>query len=306
MANRSHSEIENSGNGRYLSVDSVQELINKFKQYSDNLNEDDIVKVSLDTTAYTIFNTFFKWFPYVITDDHRVKNPTISISVDNDYIVIDKQDTYSNTIPCTFDTSSNQLDYKPLIDQFLNKSNYANVDCQSYDSYTDKLSGILVMRESHLHQMQYFKDCLITANNCDIDTIRALEQTNTISLPVHSQDNNLNLDSIKNHCEQSSEFIAGIIIPEDVTVTKEIVDLLHGINAYVYKQCAYKEMIDSNKLSAIGVDIIGFGPIAVSDELSPFLPASSETGTSISYGSIYNKPAHERSVAILQTITTSE
>ena len=73
MANRSHSEIENSGNGRYLSVDSVQELINKFKQYSDNLNEDDIVKVSLDTTAYTIFNTFFKWFPYVITDDHRVK-----------------------------------------------------------------------------------------------------------------------------------------------------------------------------------------------------------------------------------------
>ena len=306
MANRSHSEIENSGNGRHLSVDSIQELISKFKPFSDNLNDEDIVKVSLDTTAYSIFNTFFKWFPYIITDDQKVKNPTITITTTGKWIVIDKLSTYSETIPCTFDTSVNQTEYKPLLQDYLTKSDYANVDCQSYDSYTDKLSGILVMRESHLHQMQYFKDCLITANNCDIDTIRALEQTNTVSLPVDCRNNILNLSSIKDHCEQSSEFIAGIIIPEGVTVTQEIVNTLHSINAYVYKQCTYNEVIDSNKLSNIGVDIIGFGPIAVSDELSPFLPASSETGTSISYGSIYNRPAHERSVAILKTITTSE
>jgi len=306
MANRAHSEIENSRNGRHLSVDSIQELIKAFKPFSDNLNDDDIVKVSLDTTAYKIFNTFFKWFPYIITDDQSVKNPTITITVTEKWIIIDKLKTYSETIPCTFDTFVNQTEYKPLLQDYLTKSNYANVDCQSYDSYTDKLSGILVMRESHLHQMQYFKDCLITANNCDIDTIRALEQTNTVSLPVDCKNNILNLSSIKDHCEQSSEFIAGIIIPEGVTVTQEIVDTLHNINAYVYKQCTYNEVIDSNKLNNIGVDIIGFGPIAVSDELSPFLPASSETGTSISYGSIYNKPAHERSVAILKTITTSE
>jgi len=306
MANRAHSEIENSRNGRHLSVDSIQELTKAFKPFSDNLNDDDIVKVSLDTTAYKIFNTFFKWFPYIITDDQSVKNPTITITVTEKWIIIDKLKTYSETIPCTFDTFVNQTEYKPLLQDYLTKSNYANVDCQSYDSYTDKLSGILVMRESHLHQMQYFKDCLITANNCDIDTIRALEQTNTVSLPVDCKNNILNLSSIKDHCEQSSEFIAGIIIPEGVTVTQEIVDTLHNINAYVYKQCTYNEVIDSNKLNNIGVDIIGFGPIAVSDELSPFLPASSETGTSISYGSIYNKPAHERSVAILKTITTSE
>ena len=306
MANRAHSEIENSRNGRHLSVDSIQELIKAFKPFSDNLNDDDIVKVSLDTTAYKIFNTFFKWFPYIITDDQSVKNPTITITVTEKWIIIDKLKTYSETIPCTFDTFVNQTEYKPLLQDYLTKSNYANVDCQSYDSYTDKLSGILVMRESHLHQMQYFKDCLITANNCDIDTIRALEQTNTVSLPVDCKNNILNLSSIKDHCEQSSEFIAGIIIPEGVTVTQEIVDTLHNNNAYVYKQCTYNEVIDSNKLNNIGVDIIGFGPIAVSDELSPFLPASSETGTSISYGSIYNKPAHERSVAILKTITTSE
>ena len=184
MANRAHSEIENSRNGRHLSVDSIQELIKAFKPFSDNLNDDDIVKVSLDTTAYKIFNTFFKWFPYIITDDQSVKNPTITITVTEKWIIIDKLKTYSETIPCTFDTFVNQTEYKPLLQDYLTKSNYANVDCQSYDSYTDKLSGILVMRESHLHQMQYFKDCLITANNCDIDTIRALEQTNTVSLQL--------------------------------------------------------------------------------------------------------------------------
>ena len=48
----------------------------------------------------------------------------------------------------------------------------------------------------------------------------------------------------------------------------------------------------------MGVDIIGFGPIATTDELSPFLPNTS----SIAYGTIHNKPAHERSVAILNTV----
>ena len=96
------------------------------------------------------------------------------------------------------------------------------------------------MRESHLHQSEFYKDCIITSNNADIDTIRALEQTQTVSLPVHCEDNNLDVSGIKDHCEQSEEFIAGIIIPEEVVVTKEIIDLVHKTNGYVYKQCPIK------------------------------------------------------------------
>ena len=47
------------------------------------------------------------------------------------------------------------------------------------------------MRESHLHQSEFYKDCIITSNNADIETIRALEQTQTVSLPVHCEDNKL-------------------------------------------------------------------------------------------------------------------
>lgn len=296
MANRSHSQIENSRNGRHLSIETIYLLIHTFKELiSDNLTDDDIVKVSLDDITYDIFSTFFKWFPYTITDDQKVKTAT-TITFDTDNIVVSYNDK-KTLIPIEFAWNSN-IDYKSTIEKFLQWSKYVNIDCQSYNSFTDKLSGILVMRESHRHQMQYFKDCVITANNCDMDTINALEQSKTVSLAVNLQNNKLDFAGIESHCLQSAEFIAGIIIPEDVSVTKEIVNQLHDIDAYVYKQCTYKEIIDSDTYFDMGVDIIGFGPIATTDELSPFLPSTS----SISYGTIHNKPAHERSVAILNTV----
>ena len=74
MANRSHSEVENSGNGRHLSITSVQELLNTFKDnLSEHLTEDNIVKINLDPVTNLIFKTYFKWFPYVITDDTKIK-----------------------------------------------------------------------------------------------------------------------------------------------------------------------------------------------------------------------------------------
>ena len=296
MADRSHSQTENSRNGRHLSIETIYSLIDSFKEtVSDNLTEKDIVKVSLDNTSYKIFSTFFKWFPYTITDDQKVKTTT-TVTQKSDKIIILYQGK-ETLIPLEYSWNSN-VEHSSSVTKFLDWSHYKNINCQSYDSFTDKLSGVFVMRESHLHQMQHFKDCLVTANNCDIDTIKALEQTKTVSLAVNLQDNKLDIEGIKDHCSQSPEFIAGIIIPEDVTVTSEIINELHNIDAYVYKQCSYKEVLDSNKFFTMGVDIIGFGPIATTDELSPYLPNES----SIAYGTIHNKPAHERSVAILNTV----
>lgn len=296
MADRSHSQTENSRNGRHLSIETIYSLIDSFKEtISDNLTEKDIVKVSLDNTSYKIFSTFFKWFPYTITDDQKIKTTT-TVTQDSDKIII-LYEGKETLIPLDYSWNSN-VEHSSSVTKFLDWSHYKNINCQSYDSFTDKLNGILVMRESHLHQMQYFKDCIITANNCDIDTIKALEQSNTVSLAVNLKDNKLDIESVTEHCTQSAEFVAGIIIPEDVAVTNKIIEQLHSIDSYVYKQCSYKEVLDSNKFFTMGVDIIGFGPIATTDELSPFLPNTS----SIAYGTIHNKPAHERSVAILNTV----
>ena len=161
------------------------------------------------------------------------------------------------------------------------------------------------MRESHLHQSEFYKDCVITSNNADIDTIRALEQTQTVSLPVHCEDNKLDINGIKDHCEQSEEFIAGIIIPEEVEVSKEIVDLVHKTDGYVYKQCSYKEMLNAKAYYNLGVDILGFGPIATIEELSVYLPRSEQTGTSLSYGRIYTTPANSVSVELLKTLVSN-
>jgi len=296
MADRSHSQTENSRNGRHLSIETIYSLIGSFKEtISDNLTDEDIVKVTIDNTSYKIFSTFFKWFPYTITDNQKVKTPT-TVTQDSDNIIISYKGK-ETLIPLDYSWNRN-VEYSSSVTKFLDWSHYKNINCQSYDSFTDKLNGILVMRESHLHQMQYFKDCIITANNCDIDTIKALEQSKTVSLAVNLKDNKLDIESVTEHCTQSAEFVAGIIIPEDVAVTEEIIEQLHSIDSYVYKQCSYKEVLDSNKFFTMGVDIIGFGPIATTDELSPFLPNTS----SIAYGTIHNKPAHERSVAILNTV----
>jgi len=296
MADRSHSQTENSRNGRHLSIETIYSLIGSFKEtISDNLTDEDIVKVTIDNTSYKIFSTFFKWFPYTITDNQKVKTPT-TVTQDSDNIIISYKGK-ETLIPLDYSWNRN-VEYSSSVTKFLDWSHYKNINCQSYDSFTDKLNGILVMRESHLHQMQYFKDCIITANNCDIDTIKALEQSKTVSLAVNLKDSKLDIESVTEHCTQSAEFVAGIIIPEDVAVTEEIIEQLHSIDSYVYKQCSYKEVLDSNKFFTMGVDIIGFGPIATTDELSPFLPNTS----SIAYGTIHNKPAHERSVAILNTV----
>lgn len=302
MADRSHSEIENGRNGRYLNLETIQNLISLFKEnITDNLSDEDIVKINLDDVSNEIFKTFFKWHKFIVTCD-EIKNPSVNIEIIDDHIQVTSEDqTYQLKIKSSIKDQL-QENYKSFNKKFLNFSSYVGVDCQSYDNFTDKLSGIFVMRESHLHQSEFYKDCIITSNNADIETIRALEQTQTVSLPVHCENNQLDIDSIKEHCKQSEEFIAGIIIPEEVEVTKEIINLIHNTDGYVYKQCSYKELLNAKTFYELGVDIIGFGPIATIEELSVYLPSSEETGTSLSYGRIYTTPASSVSVEVIKTL----
>ena len=302
MADRSHSEIENGRNGRYLNLETIQNLISLFKEnITDNLSDEDVVKINLDDVSNEIFKTFFKWHKFIVTCD-EIKNPSVNIEIIDDHIQVTSEDqTYQLKIKSSIKDQL-QENYKSFNKKFLNFSSYVGVDCQSYDNFTDKLSGIFVMRESHLHQSEFYKDCIITSNNADIETIRALEQTQTVSLPVHCENNKLDIDSIKEHCEQSEEFIAGIIIPEEVEVTKEIINLIHNTDGYVYKQCSYKELLNAKMFYELGVDIIGFGPIATIEELSVYLPSSEETGTSLSYGRIYTTPASSVSVEVIKTL----
>ena len=302
MADRSHSEIENGRNGRYLNLETIQNLISLFKEnITDNLSDEDVVKINLDDVSNEIFKTFFKWHKFIVTCD-EIKNPSVNIEIIDDHIQVTSEDqTYQLKIKSSIKDQL-QENYKSLNKKFLNFSSYVGVDCQSYDNFTDKLSGIFVMRESHLHQSEFYKDCIITSNNADIETIRALEQTQTVSLPVHCENNQLDIDSIKEHCKQSEEFIAGIIIPEEVEVTKEIINLIHNTDGYVYKQCSYKELLNAKTFYELGVDIIGFGPIATIEELSVYLPSSEETGTSLSYGRIYTTPASSVSVEVIKTL----
>lgn len=306
MADRSHSETENSRNGRHLTVDTVNKIITEFKEnILEVLEDNDIVKVSLDDVSYEIFRTYFKWYKFIITDNDTVKNHKASIDIVDNNVIL-KSAPYEFTIPIESSIKDQlKAHYKSFNDKFLAFSNYSGIDCQSHNNFTDKMSGILVMRESHLHQSEFYKDCIITANNTDIDTIRALEQTQTVSLPVHCENNKLDLEGIKSHCDESKDFIAGIIIPEEVEVNSDIVKLLHNINAYVYKQCSYKELLNANSFYNLGVDILGFGPIATVQELSVFLPHSEETGTSLSYGRIYTTPANSVSVELLKTLVSN-
>ena len=88
-------------------------------------------------------------------------------------------------------------------------------------------------------------------------------------------------------------------------VTNEIIELVHKTDGYVYKQCSYKELLNAKTFYELGVDILGFGPIATIEELSVFLPRSDQTGTSLSYGRIYTTPANSVSVELLKTLVSN-
>ena len=61
MADRTHSETENSRNGRHLSIETICSLVDTFNEnISDNLTEEDIVKVSLDDTSFSVFSTLLE------------------------------------------------------------------------------------------------------------------------------------------------------------------------------------------------------------------------------------------------------
>ncbi len=305
MADRTHSKVENSRYGRYLAIEIVHKIINTFKtQFADELSDNSIVKVELDQISYEIFKSYFKWHNFTITDNTNVKH-NLKIWNDTAFVYLETK-SHQSKIPINTNIQDQILgNYKEYINHFLKLSGYHGVDCQSSDSFTDKLNAILVMRESHLHHSEFYKDCIITSNQADIETIRALDQTHTVSLPVNCEHNKLDIDGIKDHCEQSAEFIAGIIIPEDVVVTKEIIKYVHSTDGYVYKQCSYNELLNSKKFNDIGVDIIGFGPIATTEELSVYLPSSYDTGTSLSYGKIYTTPANSIGVEILKTLVSN-
>ena len=303
MANRSHSKTENCWNGRHLHLNTVNDLIEEFKtSIIEELNLDDqsIIKIkNIDNISFEIFKTHFKWYNFNITNDDKIKDDScIILELEDDKIVINKK---QSNIDVKYQNIVNK-DFSQIYKKFLNWSNYYQIDCQSYDTYTSQLSAILTMREKHLHQMEYFRDCVITSNNNSYQTIRALEQSKTVSLPVNVSENQFNLETIKEHCSESNEFIVGIIIPEDVLVTKDIVEELHKIDAFVYKECSYKEILSIKDFYNFGVDVVGFGPIATTEKLSYYLPHSESTGTSISYGRIHNTSANERSKEILKTL----
>ena len=128
MADRSHSKIENGGNGRYLNLETIQNLISLFKEnITDNLSDEDIVKINLDDVSNEIFKTFFKWHKFTVTCD-ELKNPRVNIEIIDDHIqVIFEDQTYQVKIKSSIKDQL-QENYKLFNKKFLNFSSYVGVD----------------------------------------------------------------------------------------------------------------------------------------------------------------------------------
>lgn len=307
MADRAHSKVENSRHGRRVSINNIQNLILFFNDnIVDSLSESNIVYLkNFHTETYEIFKTYFKWCPFVITNQPiKINNDTILIEQDKNFII--NFNNISHTILIDENISKiPHVDISDLKQKFTEKFKYPHINCQPIDSFTSHLSAILGIKERHLHCSEFYKDCFITTNNADISFINALKQSNSVSLPVHIENNIMSSDSIKNHCDESAEFVAGLIVPENIDVEDKSIKLIHDINGYVYKECSYKEALDLPIYFDRGVDIVSFGPVASNEELMFYMPSSDNDKFSISSGNLYTAPYSTNSLELLKTLVSN-
>ena len=125
----------------------------------------------------------------------------------------------------------------------------------------------MTVREYFRHQMKAHKDCVITVNNADMNTINALTNSNSTGLAVNVIDNKIDLDTLEDHCKESSEFISCIILPDDIENIEAVSNIVHKYNIKVIKIASYEDFLSETPLAEQGVDVIAFGPVATTHEL---------------------------------------
>lgn len=302
MANRTHSQTENSRYGRYINLDILDDLLDSIHE----LKEEEKFVLSLDEsvedTLHDVLKTYLKWHQIKVIPN--AKNNVLGElhQAPSRLVLVNPEENKS--FPYFYDNLDKDIKVDKLKESVLSHTGYHDMTFQSSCDGLDIFTGIMTIREYYRHNMKAHKDCVITVNNADINTINALTYSNSTALAVSCVDNKIDIDTLTNHCKESAEFISCIVLPDDVENIKEVCDIAHEHDIMVFKTTSYNDILKGKYLFECGVDVIGFGPVATTEKLHYYLPMHKQdnTGLSLGFGTVSQTAYNRKSIEICKNI----
>jgi len=303
MADRTHSEIEDSRYGRYINLDILDELLDSIHE----LKEEEKFILSLDSsvedTLKDTLRTYLKWHDIKVIPNAKA-NVLATLHQSPSRFVLVKPDDTELSISYYYDNLEKDIDIEDLQKNILSHTGFFDMTFQSSSNKNDIFTAIMTVREFYRHHMKAHKDCVITVNNADINIINALSYANCTGLAVSCNENKIDLDTLKTHCKESAEFISSIILSDDVENIKDVCNIVHEYDIKVIKVASYKDFLRGKELYNSGVDIIVFGPVATTKELHYYLPyhRQDKTGLAIGFGTVSQTAYNRQSIEICKNI----
>tara|TARA_B100002019_G_C21269239_1_gene601197 strand:+ start:2937 stop:3866 length:930 start_codon:yes stop_codon:yes gene_type:complete len=302
MADRTHSEIEDSRYGRYINLDILDDLLEAIHE----LKQEDKFILSLDesveSTLEDVLKSYLKWHGIKVIPNATGNNVFGTLHQSPSRLVLESEVNLSFSY--FYDNLEKNIDVKDLRNSILSRTGLYEITFQSSSDHNDIFTAIMTVREYFRHQMKAHKDCVITVNNADMNTINALTNSNSTGLAVNVTDNKIDLDTLEDHCKESSEFISCIILPDDIENIEAVSNIVHKYNIKVIKIASYEDFLSETPLAEQGVDVIAFGPVATTHELHYYLPYHKQdnTGFSLGFGTVSQTAYNRKSIEICKLL----
>jgi len=302
MADRTHSEIEDSRYGRYINLDILDDLLESIHELKDKEKFVLSLDESVEPTLEDILKSYLKWHQIKVIPNAKGKTVLATLHQSPSRLVLESEVNVSFSY--FYDNLEKDIDVSDIRKNILSLTGFFDMTFQSTNNGNDIFTSIMTVREYFRHNMLAHRDCVITVNNADMNTINALSNTNSTGLAVGFKDNKIDIETLKTHCEESAEFISCIILPDDTENVKEVCDIVKSHSIFVIKIASYEDFLRGKDLFDNGVDIIAFGPVATTEKLHYYLPfhRQDNTGYSLGFGTVSQSGYNRRSIEICKSI----
>lgn len=302
MADRTHSEIEDSRYGRYINLDILDELLESIHEIKEEEKFVLSLDESVESTLEDVLKSYLKWHQVKVIPNAKGKNVFATLHQSPSRLILESDEKKSFSY--FYDNLEKDIDVSNVKKSILSLTGFFDITFQSTNNGNDIFTSIMTVREYFRHNMLAHKDCVITVNNADMHTINALSNSNSTGLAVGYTDNKIDIDTLKSHCKESAEFISCIILPDEVENIKDICDVVKDYNIFVIKIASYEDFLRGKELYNNGVDIIAFGPVATIEKLHYYLPYHKQdnTGFSLGFGTVSQSGYNRRSIEICKSI----
>ncbi len=165
MADRTHSEIEDSRYGRYINLDILDDLLTSIYELKDKDHFVLSLDSSVENTIEDVLRTYLKWHDIKVIPNAKTTNVLATLHQSPSRFVLESNEKKS--FPYHYDNLEKTVNVTDLQNNILACTGYHAMTFQSSSSETDIFTAIMTVREYYRHKMKAHKDCVITVNNAD-------------------------------------------------------------------------------------------------------------------------------------------